>query len=387
MRTTADEAVPAHEQYLTRPYFPELDGMRAFSVLLVISFHMKDHVWDWLAGGLGVQVFFVVSGFLITMLALREERSRGTLNIRAFYVRRIFRILPLYYVVLGLYCLLIFGLGWNPEKRAMLAGALPYYLTFFQEYPLFMGVNGQVLNKPFYQSWSLGIEEKFYFVWPFLGFILWRHGGAVRRVGTAVLAVLTLLAPVLLGHDVGQFFYSYGHILVGCLVALLLDDPKWFARFYWLRRANTAWAALAIFLTVQFAIPHISRDWEIPLRVGYTIATALLIGAVVQSDSGVARTLRQPLLVWVGRLSYGMYLIHLFASNIAQKLVPGSASDPRNAVASLAVACLASIVMAYLLAVTIERPFIALGRRLSRAILQREATVQSANYPNDTVRA
>src|SRR5262249_24862992 len=150
-----------------RKYLPELDGLRAVSVLLVVSVHMHDRVWDWLAGGSGVTVFFVLSGYLITTLSLREEGQFGSLHLTAFYIRRCFRIFPMYYAVLVAYCLLILIVHIDYDRKAqMLQGALPWYLVYMQEVPFFYGVPdaGGVLQKsnvPFYQSWSLGIEEKF----------------------------------------------------------------------------------------------------------------------------------------------------------------------------------------------------------------------------------
>src|SRR5262249_10191392 len=98
------------DKYQQRKYLDELDGLRALSVLMVVSVHMHDKpiVWHWLGGWQGVTVFFVLSGYLITTLSLREEAKRGALSIPAFYIRRSFRIFPLYYFVLALYCLLIF---------------------------------------------------------------------------------------------------------------------------------------------------------------------------------------------------------------------------------------------------------------------------------------
>src|SRR6516225_1632317 len=97
---------PSYVDYQRRKYLPELDGLRAISVLLVVSVHLHDFetVWKWLAGWQGVTVFFVLSGYLITTLSLREEEQRGSLSLAAFYVRRSLRIFPLYYFVLAVYC-------------------------------------------------------------------------------------------------------------------------------------------------------------------------------------------------------------------------------------------------------------------------------------------
>ena len=233
-----------HEDYSSRIYLPELDGLRAISILIVITVHAKDRVWGWLAGQLGVTIFFVLSGYLITRLALREESSRGALNLSAFFVRRVFRLLPIYYLVLSVYCILIFGLGWAPEKRATLAQAIPYYIGYFQEYPNIMNVGESRRNLPYAQTWSLGIEEKFYLVWPFIGFVAWRGRHLIRPIGTAILYLLMVLAPLILGHPTGDFFFPYSHILVGCFLALLLDVPAWFNQLRWLGTATGGWIAL-----------------------------------------------------------------------------------------------------------------------------------------------
>src|SRR5687768_10412193 len=134
-----------HRQYLDRKYLDELDGLRALSVLMVVTVHMHDKpvIWHWLGGWQGVTIFFVLSGYLITMLALKEEAKRGSLSLSAFYIRRSFRIFPLYYLVLALYCLLIFGggtFGFWKEKKEPLKQALPWYLLYMQEVPHFYGV-------------------------------------------------------------------------------------------------------------------------------------------------------------------------------------------------------------------------------------------------------
>jgi len=357
-----------HDRYLSRAYLPELDGLRAFSILIVISVHMKDRVWEWLGGRLGVTVFFVLSGYLITMLALREERSRGRLNIPAFLVRRAFRLLPLYYFVVGVYCALILGLGMSPERRAALAAALPFYLCYLQEWPFFLGINGEQTFIPLYQTWSLGIEEKFYLVWPFLGFAAWRHSELTRRSGTLLLGVLMMLAPTIAGVKVGQFFYPYSHILVGCLTALLLDSRAWFDRLGWLGSPMAGGFALAALLGLHFTIPHIPREWLDVAHSGYTLLTAVFLVTVLLGDGPAQRLLRLPSLVMIGKLSYGMYLVHMLARNAAEIVArPGSGHFGISA-ASLLLTCILSVIMAYLLALTIERPGIAIGRRFSASL-------------------
>jgi len=372
MSIASRPATITRENYSARVYIPELDGLRAVSILLVVTVHMKDRVWEWLAGGLGVTVFFVLSGYLITLLALREERSRGRLNVQAFFVRRLFRLFPLYYIVLILYVVLIFGLGVSPEKRPNLAAALPYYLTYLQEWPFFKGVNGEFSFIPYYQTWSLGIEEKFYLVWPFLAFVAWRGAVALRRRGTAVLMVLTGLAPLLVGREVGQFLYPYSHILAGCLVAVVLDDAAWFRRLGPMGRPRVAWMTLAFLLGLHFLIPQLPERFGPIARSGYTAASALFLISLVLGDGPIQWLLRRPALITVGKLSYGMYLVHLLALNAAEKVARPGTGHFAVSVAALVLAWVISIVLASMLAVTVERPFIAMGRRVSAALIGRE---------------
>src|SRR3954447_11831076 len=126
--TPLSDAQAEFHLYRARKYVPELDGVRALSVIGVIGSHMAvNSGWHWLSGGLGVYVFFVLSGYLITTLALREERAIGHLSYRAFYVRRTLRIFPLYYVAVLVYCGLLFATNWGHETRQPSPPALRIY--------------------------------------------------------------------------------------------------------------------------------------------------------------------------------------------------------------------------------------------------------------------
>src|SRR5262245_15219367 len=226
---------PAHADYLRKGYFPELDGLRALCVLLVVSVHMYDGLtwlWEALAGARGVTVFFVLSGYLITTLALREEARRGRVCLSAFFVRRGCRIFPLYYLTLSAYCVLIFALGFAPQLRPNLLLALPYYLLYLQEVAFYRWVILGQQDVPFFQSWSLGIEEKFYLAWPLLAFWLGRGAPARRRAWAVGLTCLLAAAPQLLTlagperERPARCVASYFSILAGCAVALLLHERR-----------------------------------------------------------------------------------------------------------------------------------------------------------------
>jgi peptidoglycan/LPS O-acetylase OafA/YrhL len=375
---------PGHAEYERRKYLPELDGLRAISVLLVVSVHLHDFetVWKWLAGWQGVTVFFVLSGYLITTLSLREEGQRGAVSLAAFYVRRSLRIFPLYYLTLAAYCGLIFGLGLNPEKHFLLTGAMPYYLLYFQEVPFFYGLPGesgviQHANIPFYQSWSLGIEEKFYLVWPLLAFVLWRGRTALRLKGTTALVIALALVPPLFAlarrESVAAVLFPYYPILAGCLLALLLHDRVWFDRLRFLGRRAWTTTTLALFIALHLLRPRIPVDspsLAYLCDVAYTIAVSLFITSVLMGEGRVQQVLRWQPLVSIGRLSYGIYLVHILCLNIAQKVFPPHSGRVVVSIGAYVLTFTISVAVAWLLAAAVEKPCIEIGRRWSKRILE-----------------
>ena len=367
--------------YRARKYVPELDGVRALSVIGVIGSHMAvNSGWHWLSGGLGVYVFFVLSGYLITTLALREERHIGHLSYRAFYVRRTLRIFPLYYVAVLVYCGLLFGTNWGHETRQTFADALPYYLTYMQEIPYTFHTIVGGRPSPFGHSWSLGIEEKYYLVWPVLAFGLWAGRPLTRLRGTVVLLVLFAatqsigrLSPAIDAWRPELILYPYSHILWGCLLAILLDDPRWFGRLRWLGSPVGMVICLAAFLVAQVAYEPLSGTFR-EIMIFHGLATTALMGSVLTSDGPVPWLLRTRPLVFLGKVSYGMYLFHGLGTSAAQKVVPHD-RGPVFAWLAFALAVGFTAAIAYVLAVTVERPGVRLGRRWSDAILRKRATV------------
>lgn len=347
----------SYEDYRQRRYFSELDGLRAVSVLLVFTTHLDVLFWDRLHGNTGVTVFFVLSGYLITTLCLREEAASGRLDLASFYVRRVFRIYPLYVVVLALYSVLILALGMASDRRAAFLDSLPYYLGFLPEQALLASTG---VEPPFSGAWSLGIEEKFYFVWPLLGFVV-LAGRFVPRVVT-LLALGTVFAAAPAVGTVGHLVTPYALIAMGCVAGLLLHDPRWYARLAVLGRPRVLGCLIVSVLVIQVTVPWIQLGRPLYVAYGLPVA-ALLVGLVVTRTSAPTRLSARPL-VFLGRISYAFYLTHNFAINGAQSALPGT--DVAQGVVAPALALVVAIALAWLLHVTVEKPLIRVGHRLAR---------------------
>jgi peptidoglycan/LPS O-acetylase OafA/YrhL len=349
-----------------RDYIPQLDGLRAVAVLLVVTFHTSP-AFAWLHGWRGVTIFFVLSGYLITSLALAEESQRGGLSFLGFYIRRTFRILPLYYLVLLVYCVMILGLGLSPKNHRGLTTALPYYLAYLQEVPL--ALRGGPEGLPFNQSWSLGIEEKFYLFWPVVAFGVLARARHLRPWVAGALIVGFASFRWFGSPLISDLFSHYYHILTGCLLAIL--KPQSLAG-----RRPLTYPLLVLVLLCQLAVPQLSLPhWASELNhLAYTAGVALLLAALLTETTRVRSLLAWRPLAFVGKISYGIYLVHLLCLHAAETVTS-------NPVVSLVLTSALSIAVATVLHWTIEKPLIGVGRRFSRRVLARSLPVVELAAP------
>jgi peptidoglycan/LPS O-acetylase OafA/YrhL len=311
----------AYARFRATSRFGCLDGLRALSVLAVIWAHtgggMVAFRWGQF-GHHGVTLFFAISGFLITTLLLREHDRCGTIDLRAFYVRRSLRIFPLYYAVLMLYVVLVFVLERSSPVGREFFSNLKYFATYTSN--LFVPLDGRTI---FYFSWSLAAEEQFYLLWPPL---LKRLGTRTRGLAVAAGIVLTLaLSELVLPHflhaDAAVRFQAGLHkvplaILAGVVAALVLHDERSFSRWWpWL--AGSRWHSL---FWMAVAAVCLQLDGQLPWSVLH-IALALLVAACcMREDHALARALRLAPVAYVGSISYGLYLLHMLSKNVALKI-------------------------------------------------------------------
>ena len=304
-------------------YAPGLDGVRALAVSAVVVFHLGA---SWLTGGfLGVDVFFTLSGFLITSILLTEFYDRRRIDIKNFYLRRARRLLPALFTMLAAVTLLtwLFARDELHRLRGDVIAALTYCTNWTQ---IVWGRSYfEQLSRPslLQHLWSLAVEEQFYVLWPL---VLVACLAARRRwLVLAVPAALTALSLVLMagmfhtGQDPARVYYgSDTHIspmLIGALIAIVvaLRKQAGLARDTALGRAFADVLALVGMLGLAWAAVHIDYYTAGLYRGGYLfvgLAAGALIYAAGRSGTVTARLLGWAPLVWIGRRSYAIYLWH-----------------------------------------------------------------------------
>ncbi|MEP6940808.1 MAG: acyltransferase [Rudaea sp.] len=312
----ANEPGDGYTAYRQRRHFGSLDGLRALSVIAVVWHHTVGHDPSLPAlfgtGAQGVTLFFAISGFLIVTLLLREQEERGSIDLRAFYMRRALRIFPLYFTVLALYLALVLGLERHTSAGREFLINLPFFLTYTSNW--FVLLEGRVI---FYFAWSLATEEQFYLVWP------WVQRYVSPKRALAVMLAIALAVALVQQYGAGEAATdgNLGRRMIesislaicfGVVLAHLLHRQRSYEALQWLfrwRGSSAVWAIAVLGLL----------QWQAPGFV-VQLAMALLVGACVyREDHALAPLLRWRALAAVGATSYGVYLLHMLVKNVVLK--------------------------------------------------------------------
>lgn len=326
---------PAVFRAALRTHIPALDGLRGVAILAVLCFHLTDVMIaspssPWIdrvlrrvfsQGWMGVDLFFVLSGFLITGILLD---AKGTAHyFRNFYARRVLRIFPLYYAVVAFYLLVLPRIA--PQASSVYGVVIGHpllYWLYLSNHAIahalaggrqsFVGVLGP--------TWSLGVEEQFYLFWPLVVYLSSRRGMIRACIGAVALAIA--LRIVLLANGTHWAYIStltpcrLDALAIGGLLACLIRQRPGLARLA--RRAVPVAALSALAFALIFATQHLI-SWDqgrMRYAFGFTVVAVLSACLMLLAITGprrrlLSRLLTHPLLTTFGKYSYGLYLLHV----------------------------------------------------------------------------
>jgi peptidoglycan/LPS O-acetylase OafA/YrhL len=324
-------AVSATTHTGRRFYQPELDGLRFYAFLGVFvchalpfdaGFYRRFHLpvpWLWGAmaksGAAGVDLFFALSAFLITSLLLREQQQTGGISLRNFYLRRILRIWPLYFLVIGLAIVLAHTVAGQHLRWYYVAG----YLLFAGNWVHAVFGRPESVCSPL---WTVSIEEQFYLLWPLLMKMLQRRGMIVAAIVTFMLATISRLGFMLAGWSGGFIYYGSicrcDSLALGILLALFVDRlPRLTRGMRWLLLGAglTGWVASSAWLNEQPGPVDMRMVWG---RLIVSLSAGAILYACLHSHS---RLVRGAWVVQLGKISYGLYVLHLTGILLMLKLL------------------------------------------------------------------
>lgn len=296
-----------------KTYYPALDGLRGIAIILVLLYHIINFVPWFRYGWVGVDLFFVLSGFLITEILLRSKGEKRF--IKNFYIRRALRLMPVYYLVVILVLILL-----------PYSDVLRDQYSYYRDHQVFLWVNLQnwmyiLYEKPndhllLFHCWSLSVEEQFYLLWPLLILI-------IRRKSTLQWLILFVLAAGIISRfiswrafgnsDINFLFQSMTRtdgLCIGCLIAIwkFTKPGKWGNLAIWFCSGLIIFHLIVFVLVKSFSLsfPHFNI-------FGYTSIAALFGLSVYYSlakPGWFQVVLISPMLRWFGKISYSLYLFH-----------------------------------------------------------------------------
>jgi len=321
-----------YDSFRRSKYFPSLDGLRCLSILAVIWHHALPEHFSTLAkrGGLGVELFFVISGFLITTLLLREREDKGQISLKGFYLRRTLRIFPLYYAAIGLFAISTL----LAEADGGIRGDFFYNLRYFLTYTSNWFVRPQAGKRVIMiLAWSLATEEQFYVVWPpivrlaarwwiplatMCSFIAVKEGTELYfHINPLGAQTLYDNLPVIIVRSIAT------PICLGCLLAYALHHRRSFAILKPL--LGRIWSAPALVLIMLAVCLY---PWNLRPNAASTpdllvfLSMTMVVGACcIQGAHPLRAILGNALVRYIGMISYGLYLLHMFAIHAVRRIL------------------------------------------------------------------
>lgn len=333
-------------------HWPALDGLRGLAVVAVLSYHTFPKVSP--NGFAGVDVFFVLSGFLITSLLLREFALTGEIALSHFYMRRILRLYPALLLAVCLVLGLAIMQGELPEALPGIASAVVY----MSHVTMAFGVSSGLLA----HTWTLSLEEHYYLVWPAVLLAVLR-GAVWRWVGLVALAGLVMLVPGVLPSPMTQMYWRALAMMVGSLAAIILHRrPRLVCLRVWRPAGLIGLFCLAVVVLTPIELPQVLAQG--PFGIPSLMSVIVILGFIGSPMSVGARILALAPLRWLGKRAYGLYLYHF--PMVLSPLVPGVLSqagiDARLEV-DLSLALVLTIIVSWASYRWVEEPFLRLKDR------------------------
>jgi peptidoglycan/LPS O-acetylase OafA/YrhL len=385
--SAVDKSLPLREKRdsTDRDRVAPLDGLRTIAVAFVVLYHLNVPFFD--GGFIGVNIFFALSGYLITSILLRERRDTGRIALGGFWLRRAIRLYPTLLVVVIVVSILWTAISQHSRSNVDVGTDALLALTYTGNVARWIWHRSM---GPLAQTWSLAMEEQFYLVWPPLLAILLARG--VRRV-----VLLSTLSAAVVVSSVGSWLMykapgggatpdiyfspllNAGPLLSGAILALFAQSPR--ARQRLAGRLGLWFTAIGIgtLLAIELAL---TGNWtKQPIVIGLVlpvvgVGSTLLIAGLSNRHTVLSRVLSARPLAWFGRHgSYGVYLWHVMLIALILPAVPGPLGLPA--------AILASVVVAIGTHYAIERPLLTLRNRLQLRTAQARSAVTTRVLPDE----
>jgi peptidoglycan/LPS O-acetylase OafA/YrhL len=292
-----------------RAYFPQLDGLRAIAVILVLLVHSNFFVFN--TGWIGVPIFFVLSGFLITGILLEHKQSEH--YFKTFYFRRVLRIFPIYYLVL------FFCLAWSLAIHCDVS-QFWYFAFYLQSFSISQGLKPEFCNNLMGHTWSLSVEELFYLAWPAIIYVMNRKVLGWLCVFICVFSFSYKLYQVGYGTEAQALLSAPGNLdclMAGALLYLYASHPTGQE----IRSLHKLLFALLLVLTFFFIGSQyfpLEKQATFLCKIGLSICVSWLSFFVIlflisaHHPAPVAeKFFTNKALVYLGKISYGIYLYHI----------------------------------------------------------------------------
>lgn len=353
-------------------HIPFLDGLRALAIFWVLNFHSGGQIGEIFSkkgGWAGVDAFFVISGFLITGILLKEQSKTATIGLKNFYARRALRLVPAYILFIIVTCIV------NPLHCNNLAPAVGIAAIYMCDFDLAMSW-GHILGSGLEITWSLSVEEKFYLIWPTIMKFA-RKRLALIGIATIVACFAWRAYLIYSGafwlRIAGGFDTKIDALMIGCLGAIALHNPQVRAKLQKYCTHFLVPIALCAFVVLYLrALGHpfgaVGLNakllyWNLRLPLFTLSFTALIISLCLQPQSIVARFFSLTPFTWIGKISYSLYLWHMlaFAWVMQNAFVAGKSSAVDVEILEYAMAVTFAAISYYF----VEQPFLKIKDRFS----------------------